>query len=123
MLFDFFKKKKNFSDEEIEEEYQKAQKKVQKVETEYASLVRDIKKYAEDTCTPHEDDDFMDKKAEFMRIYTFRVSQWGRYHTSSYYKKGKFNTIPLWTQKWHDYEQNARLQAHKRWREIVSNSR
>ena len=121
-LFDFFKKKETFSDEEIEKEYQKAQGTVQKVEKNYASLVRDIKKYAEDTCSPHEGDDFLAKKSEFMRIYTFRVSRWSQHYISGY-KKGKFNTIPLWTQKWHDYEQNARLQAHKRWREIVSNSR
>ena len=121
-LFDFFKRKKTFSDEEVEREYQKAQKKVQEVDSSIASFVRDIKKYAENTCQPHEGDDVLAQKAEFIRIYAFRARQWHYYHVLGY-KKGRLGSYPLWTQKWHNYEQAKRLQASKRWCEIQSHTR
>ena len=86
------------------------------------SWVRDIKKYAEEKNQPKEGDDLLAQKAEFMRIYTFRASQWRCYYTLGY-KKGRYRTVPLWTKKWHDYEQVERLKAQKRWREILSHTR
>ncbi len=120
-LFDFFRKKEpnTFSEDEIEEEYKKAQKKVQKIDgRNCASLVRSERNYAEKTCIPKMDDDPLAKKSEFMRIYAFRAQQWHYYHTLAY-KQGKFNSVPLWTQKWHDYEQGERLQAQKAWNQLV----
>ena len=121
-LFNLFKRKKTFSNEEIEKEYQKAQRRVQKVENNYASLVRDIRKYAEDTCQPHEGDDLLAKKAEFMRIYAFRAYQWRCYHTLGY-KKRKFEKSALWCQKWQNYEQEYRLTAQSAWRAMLSRTR
>ena len=77
--------------------------------------------YAEKTCAPQKGDDLLAQKAEFMRIYALRACQWHYYHTLGY-KKGKFNSNPLWCQKWHDYEQAARLVAKKRWREMLSHT-
>ena len=122
-LFNFSKKKTgSLSAEEIENEYLRALRTVKATDFKNRSLIRDIKGYAERTYIPHKGDDLLDQKAEFMRIYAFRAYQWRCYHTLGY-KKGKLNSISFWTQKWHDYEQKTRLQAQKRWREMLSNTR
>ena len=116
-LFSFLKKE-NSPSEKIESEYQKALGKVLAADLRCSSLVRDIKRYAESTCQPQEGDDLLAKKAEFVRLYAFRAYQWRCYHTLNY-KRGKFNAVPLWTQKWHDYEQGSRQEAQKKWREML----
>ena len=122
-IFNFFKKTETFSNVEIEREYQKAIGVVRSVdEGRCASLVRDMKEYAKKFCSPKEGEDLLAQKAEFMRVYAFRAYQWRCYHTLNY-KRRKFNTVPLWTQKWHDYEQNSRLKAQKRWRELTARAR
>ena len=116
-LFDFLKKK-TFSNEKIEEEYQKALDSIQQVDNgRCSSLTRDMKAYAEKFYSSTNMVDPLAQKSEFMRIYAFRAYQWHCYHTLGY-KKGKFNSVPLWTQKWHNYEQGARLQAQKRWQQL-----
>lgn len=118
-LFNFFQKKqKTFSDEEIEKEYQKSRKYIQKADANCFSFVRDIKKYAEETCTPKSGDDLMAQKAEFLRIYAFRAYQWRCYYTLAY-KKGRLKGYPSWTQKWRDYEQRERFQAQKEWNRLI----
>lgn len=123
-LFNFFRKKEEkLSNEEIEKEYQKSIKIIQSVDgNSCSSFVRDMKDYAERVYPPKQGVDLLTQKSEFMRIYAFRAYQWRCYYTLGH-KKGKFNSIPLWCQKWQNYEQNARLAAQKRWREIISHSR
>ena len=119
-LFDFLQKKKTFSNEEIEEEYERARWKV--LERNLPSFNRAIKIHAEKTCFPQARDDLLAKKADFIRIYSF-IARNNRIYHSLKYKKGKFKSYPLWTQKWHDYEQDERLEAQRRWREITSHTR
>ena len=118
-LFNFFKRKP-LSNEEIEKEYDKAQRNLQS-ET-MPSLNRAIERHAESTHIPQKGDDLLAKKASFIRMYSF-IARTNRYYHSLNYKKGKFNTNPLWCQKWHDYEQDARLAAQRRWRELSSHIR
>ena len=61
----------------------------------------------------------MAKKEEFIRYCSF-LARTDRYYHSLNYKKGRFNSSPLWCQKWHDHEQCARLKAQRKWREIMS---
>ena len=114
-FFDFFKKKnKIFSDEHIEKEYEKAWRKHQSVKAKRGSLPRAIKVYAEKKCTPQEGDDLLAKKEAFIRYYSF-LARIDRYYHSLNYKKGRFNSSPLWCQKWQNQEQRARFQAQCVW--------
>ena len=121
-LLDFFmmKKKKTYSDEDIKKEFEKNRRKMQLENN--SSFNRAIKLHAERECSPQKGDDLLAKKAEFMRIYSF-IARTNRYYHSLNYKKGKFNSNPLWCQEWHDYEQAERLKAQKRWRELTSRTR
>lgn len=120
-IFDFFKRKeKTFSNEDIEKEYDKAKRKLQS--ESMPSLNRAIKRRAENTHIPQKGDDLLAKKAGFIRMYSF-IARQNRYYYSLNYKKGKFNSDPLWCQKWQDHEQDARLAAQKRWHELSSNTR
>ena len=121
-LFDFLKKKKTFSNEEIEAEYQKAKRKSQSDDARRFSLIKAIQLHAEKHCSPQAGDDLLAKKADFIRYCSF-IARNSRYYYSLHYKKGKFSSYPFWTQKWQDHEQQARLKAQKRWREITSHTR
>ena len=124
LLFDFLKRKgKPLSNEDIEKEYEKVYRRVQSEET--SSFNRAIKQHAEKVYGPRKaqkGDDLLDQKAEFIHCYSFQARM-NRYYYSLKYKKGKFNSHPLWTQKWHDYEQTSRLGAQKVWRELLSRTR
>ena len=119
-LFDFLKKKKTLTDEDIEKEYQKAQRKVQSRRT--LSFEHAIERFAQKECMPQKGDDVLNLKAKFIHYYSYTSRMDCCYHTLKY-KKGQFSSSPLWCQKWHDYEQDARLQAQRRWREITSHTR
>ena len=123
-MFGLFKKKeKVLSPIEIERQYQEALKRVRKIDaTSCRSFVRDIKEYAQKECRPQAGDDLLEKKAEFIRLYSFRARYCSAYHIVAH-KAGTLNSSPLWCQKWHDYEQQAHLCAQKKWREMVSHTR
>ena len=118
-LFDFFKRKP-LTNEDIEKEYDKAYRKVQS--QVMSSFNRAIKRRAEIEYIPQKGDDLLAKKADFIRMYSF-MARSDRYYHSLKYKKGKFNSNPLWCQKWQDREQEARLAAQKRWHEIHARTR
>ena len=124
VLFNFLKRKeKTFSNEDIEKEYERVYRRVQS--EEMSSFNRAIKQHAEKVYDPRKaqkGDDLLNQKNDFIRCYSFKARMNHCYY-SSRYKKGKFNSYPLWTQKWHDYEQTARLEAQKVWRELLSHTR
>ena len=115
-FFDFFKRKTP-SNEDIEKEYDKAKNKLQS--RKMPSLNRAIKRYAEEKFSPQKGIDLLAQKADFIRMYSF-IARNNRHYHSLNYKKGKFNSNPLWCQKWQDHEQDARLAAQKRWHELHS---
>ena len=119
-IFDFFKKKDQpFSAKEVEKEYNKAQQKIQAIDSRQCfSLVRDMKRYAETLYAPKADCDLLRQKSEFMRVYAFRAYQWRLFYTLNH-KEGKLSNSALWTKKWRDYEQGERLQAQKEWKRLV----
>ena len=118
-LFDFFKKK-TFSSEEVEKEYQNEQRKLQSRRP--SSLERAIEEYAENTYVPRKGEDLLKQKADFIRSYTY-IARKNRYYYSLKHKKGKLKEVPLWTQKWHDYEQKEHLRAQHKWHEMMSHTR
>ena len=118
-IFDFFKRKP-LSNEDIEREYGKVQRKLQS--RNMPSLEHAIERLSIKMYLPQKGDDLLAKKADFIRSYSFTARN-DRYYHSVSYKKGKFNSNPLWCQKWQNHEQGARLQAQKRWRELLSSSR
>ena len=119
-LFDFFKRKTTFTNEDVEKEYDKAQNKLQS--RKMLSLNRAIERCAEEKCSSQKGVDMLAQKADFIRMYSFTARTNRIYHSLNY-KKGKFNSNPLWCQKWQDHEQMARLKAQKRWQELRSRTR
>ena len=121
-LFNFFRKKKEkpLSNEDIEKEYEKVLKKVQS--RNMPSLKHTIERFAEKTCSPQKGDDLLAKKADFIRYCSF-LARNNRIYYSLKYKDGKFNSVSLWTQKWHDSEQKARLSAQKKWKQMLRMSK
>ena len=120
-FFNFFmNKEKTFTDEDIEKEYEKVQRKIQS--RNMPSLNRAIERLARKTCTPQTGDDVLELKDNFIHCYSFKARM-NRYYYSLSYKSGRLATYPLWTQKWQNHEQRARFQAQRAWREIMSHTR